>query len=534
MLRRTRFDALAAVRRADGLPATSLAWGLWANAGGMAGGLGEAEIARLERMGTGALPTELGLELFDQAQRLDEALVVPVLWIRVRCGCRRGRVVAGVVPWVGAGAGAAGGWCGFSASAAGGCARGRARAGGAGRCGGSGGCCSGHASVSAVDPERAFRELGIDSLGAVELRNRLTQATGLRLPTTLVFDHPTPAAITHLMLSEVGAVEPAVVPVRSRRRRPEADEPLAIVGMACRYPGGVTSPEGLWQLVAEGRDAISGLPTDRGWDLERLYDPDPEQAGKVYTSGGGFLDGVGEFDAGFFGISPREALGMDPQQRLLLEASWEALEDAGIDPAALRGSDTGVFCGVVSSDYGHSTPPELEGFRLTGTTSSVASGRVAYSLGLEGPAVSVDTACSSSLVAMHLASQALRSGECSMALAGGVTVMSGPFLLQEFSRQRGLAADGRCKSYAAGADGTGFSDGVGLIVLERLSDAQRNGHRILGVLRGSAVNQDGASNGLTAPNGLAGAGHSSGPRQCEPVTGGCGCGRGAWDGYAVG
>ncbi|WP_406423029.1 SDR family NAD(P)-dependent oxidoreductase [Streptomyces sp. NBC_00842] len=495
-------DALAAVRRAEGLPATSLAWGLWANAGGMAGGLGEAEVARLERMGTGALSTELGLELFDRALGLGEALVAPVL---LDSGALRVQARAGLLPAL------------FR-----GLVRAQARqADGAGsllqRLAGvpegerervvldvvvaQVAAVLGHASASAVDPERAFRELGIDSLGAVELRNRLTQATGLRLPTTLVFDHPTPAAITRLILSEVGVVEPAVVPVRSRRRRPEVDESLAIVGMACRYPGGVASPEGLWRLVAEGRDAISGLPTDRGWDLERLYDPDPEQAGKVYASGGGFLDGVGEFDAGFFGISPREALGMDPQQRLLLEASWEALEDAGIDPAGLRGSDTGVFCGVVSSDYGVSTPPELEGFRLTGTTSSVVSGRVAYSLGLEGPAVSVDTACSSSLVAMHLASQALRSGECSMALVGGVTVMSGPFLLQEFSRQRGLAADGRCKSYAAGADGTGFSDGVGLVVLERLSDAQRNGHRILGVLRGSAVNQDGASNGLTAPNG---------------------------------
>ncbi|MEH1059363.1 type I polyketide synthase, partial [Micromonospora sp. CPCC 206171] len=485
-------DALAAHRRGRGLPAHSLGWGLWAGGTGMTGHLDETALRRLRQQGFDALSEADGLALLDAALAGD--VTAPVL-LRLDPAGLRAQATSGALPAVlrdlvrvprrqahrGAGA----------ASLADRLRRlpeeerrrtllelVRAEVAGV----------LGHATGDAVDADRALKELGFDSLTAVELRNRLNAATGLRLPATLVFDHPTVSAVAaHLAATLLGAAHPTT-PVPATPA--VADEPIAIVAMSCRFPGGVGSPEQLWRLVADGVDAISGFPTDRGWDTDGLYHPEPGLAGRTYTRSGGFLADAGEFDADFFGISPNEAVAMDPQQRLLLECAWETLERAGIDPATLRGSDTGVFAGLMYHDYAGST-----------ATGSIASGRVAYALGLEGPAVTVDTACSSSLVALHWAVRALRAGECSLALAGGATVMATPEVILEFSRQRGLSPDGRCRSFGAGADGTGFSEGVGLLLVERLSDARRNAHPVLAVVRGSAVNQDGASNGLTAPNG---------------------------------
>ncbi|QKV96536.1 SDR family NAD(P)-dependent oxidoreductase [Streptomyces sp. NA02950] len=363
---------------------------------------------------------------------------------------------------------------------------------------------------SAIDPQRPYLDYGYNSLAAVALTEELSSICGLALPLTMLFDQPNPDAVARYLLSRMGlsaaesATGPEAPPPPSGSGADGADDIIAVVGVACRYPGGVGSPAELWRLVDEGRDAITGFPSDRGWPLEELYHPDPDHPGTAYTRSGGFVHAATEFDAEFFGISPREALAMDPQQRLLLEGVWEAFEDAGIDPGTLRASRTGVFAGVSGVDYSYvarSGGTGLQGYWGIGTLPAVASGRIAYTFGFEGPALTVDTACSSSLVATHLAMRSLRHGECSMAVVGGVTVAATPTVYLEFSRQRALSPDGRCRSFAETADGTGFSDGLGVLLLERLSDARRNGHRVHAVLRGSAMNQDGASNGLTAPNG---------------------------------
>nr|WP_308190802.1 SDR family NAD(P)-dependent oxidoreductase [Streptomyces sp. HPF1205] len=503
-------DALAHHRRALGLPATSIAWGPWAGGGMAAAGAAED---RMRRGPVTPMPPAAAIAALQQALDRDDTLltVADIDWARLvaaQVSARPSRLLnripearAAVAALERAAAEDAGRPAGLLADLAGKNAEETARtlltlvrthvA-----------LALGHPSYETVDPGRAFKDLGFDSLTAVELRNRLGAATGLNLPSTLVFDYPTAEHLAVFLRGELlgdtgGAATEAATATA-------LDEPIAIVAMSCRFPGGVSTPEELWDLVAAGTDAVTEFPTDRNWDLDALYHPDPDHKGTSYVNTGGFLTAPGEFDTEFFGISPREALATDPQQRLLLETSWEAFERAGIDPHTLRGSRTGVFVGSNGQDYPAlflGAPETTEGYGSTGAAASVVSGRLSYTFGLEGPAVTVDTACSSSSVALHLAVQALRGGECTMALAGGVTVMTTPGAFIEFSRQRGLAADGRCKPFAAAADGTGWGEGVGMLLVERLSDAQRNGHPVLAVVRGSAINQDGASNGLTAPNG---------------------------------
>ncbi|MFF1615229.1 SDR family NAD(P)-dependent oxidoreductase [Amycolatopsis sp. NPDC058278] len=357
----------------------------------------------------------------------------------------------------------------------------------------------GHDGTGGIDPACTFKDLGFDSVSVVELRTRLQAATGLKLPTTLLFDFPTPNHLVAHLRGRPGAAEPAP------ETAPRPDDPIAIVAMGCRFPGGITSPAELWDLVAAGGEAVTELPVNRGWDLDALLG-DAAGPGSCATRFGGFLHDADRFDPAFFGLSPREALAMDPQQRVLLEISQEAIERAGLEPGSLSGTDTGVFVGAMAMDYGprlHEPTGLVDGHRLTGTSPSVASGRIAYTYGLRGPALTVDTACSSSLVAIQLAADALHRGDCSLALAGGVTVMAAPGNLVDFTRQNGLSADGRAKAFSADADGTAFAEGAGMLVLERLSDARRHGHPVLALLRGGATGSDGASNGLTAPNGQA-------------------------------
>ncbi|MFB7671831.1 SDR family NAD(P)-dependent oxidoreductase, partial [Kitasatospora purpeofusca] len=503
-------DALAQQRHAAGLPATSLAWGLWADASSMTGHLDTTDLGRLTRTGLAPLTTAQGLNLLDQALTTTHPTLVPA---RLDLPTLRNRATDNTLPTLYRNLvrtptrptatttnTQTGTWTTDMAA------------------------LTpeerrttlitllhhhintvlGHTTTDTPDTERPFRDMGFDSLTGLELRTRLQNTTGLRLPSTLVFDYPTLTTLAHHLDQHIQGTTTTHTPTTHTTTTDH--DPIVIVGMACRYPGDITSPQGLWQAALDGADVISDFPTDRGWDLANLYDPDPDAVGRTYTRKGGFLQNAAVFEPEFFGISPREATAMDPQQRLLLETSWEALERAGIDPATLRGSRTGVFAGLMAMEYGpplHEPIEGMDGFRMLGSSSSVASGRISYLLGLEGPAMTVDTACSSSLVALHLAAQALRNGECTLAVAGGVTVMSTPTTFVEFARQRAMSPDGRCKAFSDDADGAGWSEGVGMLVVERLSDARRNGHQVLAVVRGSAVNQDGGSNGLTAPNGPA-------------------------------
>ncbi|WP_274912460.1 type I polyketide synthase [Streptomyces sp. WZ-12] len=502
-------DALAQHRRAHGLPATSLAWGPWGAHGMAARG---AAHDRLRLRGLGAMPPPLALDALFQALDDDETLltIADIQWERFAAAFTAARPspLLSALPEAARNTAdttrttpdadsPASRLAGLPAAERRHALTETVRTHAA--------SVLGHADRDAVSANRPFKELGCDSLTAVELANALGAATGVRLPATAVFDYPTPRALAeHLATTLFPDTQAPDATAPATDGSPAADEPVAIIGMACRFPGGIRTTEEFWTFLTEGRDAIDDFPADRGWDVDALYDPDPHAPGKSSVRTGGFLHDAAEFDPAFFGISPREATAMDPQQRLLLETSWEAIERAGIDPTSLRGSRTGVYVGINTHDYAElllDAGDDLESFRGTGTAFSVMSGRVAYTLGLEGAAVSVDTACSASLVALHSAAQALRAGECTLALTGGATIMATPRRFVELSRQGALSGDGRCRAFADGADGTGFAEGIGMLLVERLSDARRNGHRVLAVMRGSAVNQDGASNGLTAPNG---------------------------------
>ncbi|MDN5750957.1 MAG: phosphopantetheine-binding protein, partial [Pseudonocardia sp.] len=494
-------DAAASARTGGSGPRVqSLAWGLWEQGSGMTGHLDDAARARLDRLGVVPLPTGAALDLFDAAVAGDEPVVLPLAL--TRAGAARppfaapralvsrsaAQPLTAVIT--------ADGWAGIDPAE-------RLRRLTA--------LVREHVAGVLARPDdgfaidRPFLALGLDSLMALELRNRLATELGVRLPATLLFDFPTPAAVVARLAELVAPAGDAAVPAGGPAPVPSDTDPVVIVGLGCRFPGGIDGPEALWDLVSAGGEVVGPFPADRGWDTD-LFDPDPDRVGHSSTDRGGFLTGAADFDAGLFGISPNEAVTLDPQQRLMLEVCWEALERAGIDPRSLGGSSTGVFVGSMYDDYAEllrGVPDLAEGHVLIGTAPSVMSGRIAYTFGLQGPALTVDTACSSSLVALHVGAGAVTRGECDLALVGGATVMATPQVFREFSRQRGLSADGRCKSYCDDADGTGWSEGAAVLVVERLSRARAHGHPVLATVRGSALNQDGASNGLTAPNGPA-------------------------------
>ncbi|GAA3769228.1 hypothetical protein GCM10022403_000880 [Streptomyces coacervatus] len=498
-------DQLAHHRRALGLPATSISFGAWAGEGLAAE---HADLERMARLGHRALTPEQGRALVELAVRRGTPHLLA--WHLDLPRLRDNAAATGAL------------WTSLLSSPGPGRPAGRGLADRLARLPETERAArvlelvceeASHAlglpSARSVRPDQPLRDLGMDSVTAVDLRNRLGTRIGARLPATLLFDHPTPARLADHLLATALAPDGG----KLRHTGPDAqqarttalasDEPVAVIATACRLPGAVDSPQDLWRLVADGRDAVGPFPAGR-WDVESLYDPDPEAPGKSYAREGGFLDDIDSFDAAFFGITPTEAAAMDPQQRLLLETAWESVERAGIVPAELAGSTTGVYVGMFAGDYlAGARLDQLDGYVGTGSALSVASGRLAYTLGLNGPALTVDTACSSSLVAVHLAAQALRAGECDLALAGGATLMVTPQTFVEFSRLRGLSPTGRCRSFSDAADGAVWAEGAGMVVLKRLSDARRDGDEVLAVLRGTAVNQDGRSQGLSAPNGPA-------------------------------